>query len=170
MVEVCFPHSGSMTEDGLGHQFQSYVATMSEDLPDTVFIGYMGRDGESLPKVLTDALRDHPQRLIKDRNTLDRLGEVVTNHYGPPSSGPVRFKNGEPMGHGPDAQRFQPYHKRAAEARRGGAGAGTSSMPRGAPEASGARVGGSGAGLEGMGEGVDKGLPDLGPYLGLEFL
>ena len=163
MVEVCFPYSGIMKEDGHGRKVSSYVEEMSEVLPETVVVGYTGGDASSLPKLLTDDLQSHPQRLIEDRNTLDRLGEIVADHYGSMSYSPIRFRNGKAMGHGSDAQQFQPYHVRAAEARAGSARAGTSSMPSGAPHASGARVGGLDAGAEHVGEGaLDKWLRDLG--------
>jgi len=78
----------------------------------------------------------------------------------------TRFQNGQRLhGHSLEAQQFQPYHVRAAEARARSAGAGTSSMPGGAPHASGARVGGADAGAEHVGEGaLDKWFQDFGIF------
>ena len=78
----------------------------------------------------------------------------------------TRFQNGQRLHYrSRETQRFQPYHVRAAEARAGSARAGTSSMPSGAPHASGARVGGLDAGAEHVGEGaLDKWFRDLGVF------
>jgi len=163
MVEVCFPCSGVVPKDIIGQKFMSYIERMSKDLPETVFIGYTRGLSTDLSQLLTDELQSHPQRLIQDRNTLGRLGDVVADHYGSLNYVPTRVQNGERIRHGRDAQQFQPYHVRAAEARAGSARAGTSSMPSGAPHASGTRVGGADAGAEHVGEGaLDKWLRDLG--------
>lgn len=146
--------------DAGGGVLPSFVEQISLDLPNVTVIGYTRGGVNAVPDTLTRALSDEGSVFSERIEPLGRLEAAK-------SAAVVRFQNGELLHpNRTQAQRFQPYHKRVAEARKGSAGAGTSSMPSGAPEASGARAGRSGAGLEGMGEGA----PDLGPYLGLEFL
>jgi len=164
MVEMCFSRSGETLKDVDNKVMPSFVEQVSSGLEGITVIGYSRGRVNALPDTLARELSDEG-RAYGDRvmglGTFETTGRTSIS----------RFQNGQRLhGHSLEAQQFQPYHVRAAEARArsaraGSARAGTSSMPGGAPQASGARVGGLDAGAEHVGEeALDKWFQDLGIF------
>jgi len=155
MVEMCFSRSGQTLKDVDNKVMPSFVEQVSAGLEGITVIGYSGGVRlNALPDTLVRELSDEG-RAYGDR--VMGLGKLETSGY----ATITRFQNGQRLrGNSSDALQFQPYHVRAKSAR-----AGTSSMPGGAPHASGARVGGADAGAEHVGEGaLDKWFQDFGIF------
>ena len=145
MVEICFTGSAAPLKGARNSFVPSFVQQISSDLPNVTVIGYSGGNVNAYPDTLARALSDQG-RVFGDRT--ERLGHLESGNR----VVVTRFRNGQWLdGGGADARQFQPYHVRVAEARARSARAGTSSMPSGAPHASGARAGGLDAGAEGRG-------------------